>query len=185
VCDIELQAGETIQQVLLGDSKRWFAIPSSHGTKNTVTPHVGIKPTEKGIVSNLVVYTDRRTYQFELIEGGKGERIGFLYPDEEQKVMRVEVKPQAIENESYTISGTAPWKPVRVVDDGTRTLITLPESVRVTEMPVLFDVSNGNESLVNYSVRWPVLTVGRILTRGRLVIGTGWKRQQVEIRQTR
>ena len=175
-------------QSLLGDSKRWWAVPSASGSGETQTPHVGIKATEKGISTNLVIYSTRRTYEINLIEGGKPEaRVGFWFPDEEArqaaKQAQVEIKPQRVENERYTIKGSAPWKPVRVWDDSTRTFIELPPESRVTTLPVLFVTDQGKRELVNYGVQWPLITVGRLFEKSELVLGTGWDQERVEIRR--
>lgn len=180
VCDIELQPGEVITQRLVGDS-RWWAIPSVSGHKEALTPHVGVKPTAKGIRSNLLILTNRRTYQLELVEGGKGERTGFLYPEERKPVQRAIEVVQPVTYEGYIVKGMYPWTPRRVWDDGSRTFIELPPESRVTDLPVLYITSNGKDELCNYAVQWPLLTVGRLITKAALVIGTGWKQQRVTI----
>ena len=48
VCDIELEAGEEILNVSLGDSSRWLASPAFSGDGEGLTPHVLVKPTELG-----------------------------------------------------------------------------------------------------------------------------------------
>src|SRR3989440_12715345 len=62
VCDIELEAGEEVMNVSLGDSTRWLANPAFSGDRDTMTPHVLVKPTELGIATNAVITTSRRTY---------------------------------------------------------------------------------------------------------------------------
>ncbi len=62
VCDIELEAGEEITTLSLGDSTRWLASPASSGERDTMTPHVLVKPTEFGLATNAVITTTRRTY---------------------------------------------------------------------------------------------------------------------------
>src|SRR5262245_58330742 len=46
VCDIELETGEEVTNVSLGDSTRWLASPAFSGDRDTLTPHVLVKPTE-------------------------------------------------------------------------------------------------------------------------------------------
>src|SRR5713226_2039452 len=67
VCDIELEAGEEILNVSLGDSSRWLASPAFSGDGDGLTPHVLVKPTELGIATNAVITTTRRTYYFGLV----------------------------------------------------------------------------------------------------------------------
>src|SRR5207245_11499635 len=52
VCDIELEAGEEILQGSLGDGSRWSASPAFRGERESLTPHVLVKPTEVGIATN-------------------------------------------------------------------------------------------------------------------------------------
>jgi type IV secretion system protein VirB9 len=175
--------------VFLGDSVRWWAIPSTGGSKEQSTPHVIVKVREKGISTNLIITTDRRFYELNLIEGGKPEsRVGFWYPEEEAalaaKQVQVEIKPQRVEHERYSVKGSYPWTPRRVYDDGTRTFLELPPESRVTSLPVLFVTDQGKKELVNYGVQWPLITVGRLFEKAELVLGTGWGQERVEIRRT-
>src|SRR5439155_25065715 len=57
VCDIELEAGEEILNVSLGDSSRWLVSPAFSGDAEGLTPHVLVKPTELGIATNAVITT--------------------------------------------------------------------------------------------------------------------------------
>src|SRR5437899_4394659 len=67
VCDIELEAGEEILNVSLGDSSRWLASPAFSGDGEGLTPHVLVTPTELGIATHPVITTTRRTYYLALV----------------------------------------------------------------------------------------------------------------------
>lgn len=91
-CDIELQAGETITGVALGDTERWVTSPLESGDAASPTPHVIVKPVEYELATNLVIGTDRRTYHIALMSPSKEEaassgaayfrRVTFYYPQD-------------------------------------------------------------------------------------------------------
>src|SRR5438132_1069461 len=85
VCDIELEAGEEILNVSLGDSGRWLASPAFSGYGEGLTPHVLVKPTELGIATNAVITTTRRTYYLALVsrtDATHVRRVKFYYPQD-------------------------------------------------------------------------------------------------------
>ena len=91
-CDIELQPGEVISGVALGDSHRWIVSPLESGDPQRPTPHVIVKPTRYDMATNIIIATDRRTYHLGLVSPPldaveKGEldyhrHVTFYYPAE-------------------------------------------------------------------------------------------------------
>ena len=89
-CDIELESGEIVRDVALGDSERWVAQPLKSGDVEHSVPHVVVKPKAYGLSTNLVIGTTRRTYHLRLIsprESTRGEsadhrHVSFYYPDQ-------------------------------------------------------------------------------------------------------
>jgi len=91
-CDIQLQAGEIVTGVAVGDSERWMAAPLMSGDPAAPTPHVILKPRSYDAVTNIVIATSRRTYHLGLVSLAMGEvtsgrlayhrRVAFYYPDE-------------------------------------------------------------------------------------------------------
>lgn len=178
-CDIQLQAGEIINNVIFGDTVRWIATPATTGSGAQAIPHVIVKPTEDRLETNLMVTTNRRTYMLTLksSEGQYVSRVGFYYPHEmvqdwngqaeaerrkaEQDAARtVSELPIAsldqINLDSYRLKGdrSLPWYPVRVFDEGTHVWIQMPPSIKASEAPALVLVGNNGESeLVNYRVK--------------------------------
>src|SRR5262249_13981673 len=68
VCEVSLQPGETIQQLDVGDTTRWSVkLARSRNAEGVETSHLIIKPSDVGIVSNLVAITDKRTYSLQLV----------------------------------------------------------------------------------------------------------------------
>jgi len=54
VCDIELQPGEIVRDVLLGDTVRWKVEPATSGAPNGQAVHLIVKPSEAGLVTSMV-----------------------------------------------------------------------------------------------------------------------------------
>ncbi len=98
-CDIELQPGEAITAVALGDSERWITSPLESGDPASPTPHVIVKPREYDLATNLVIGTTRRTYHLGLIsvseqKADRGEvayhrHVSFYYPQELVQIWNV------------------------------------------------------------------------------------------------
>jgi type IV secretion system protein VirB9 len=168
VCDIELQPGEQVRSVQVGDSVRWSVEPAVTGVPPLEVQHVIVKPADVGLRTSLVVTTDRRTYRMKL--AADRERymasVSFAYPSDAQAkwadlahAPRIAPQPQRA-SDAHDSSGTAartdvlralsfnyeidgddpPWKPVRVYNDGLQTVIEMPFAMRQTEAPTLLVV---------------------------------------------
>src|SRR5262245_37528023 len=72
-CDVELDAGEEVQNVSIGDTSRWLVHPAFSGARETLTPHVMVKPSEYGIATNAIITTNRRTYYLRLVSKAKND----------------------------------------------------------------------------------------------------------------
>jgi type IV secretion system protein TrbG len=66
VTDIELEAGETVTHINLGDATRWSVESAESGSGDTQVEHLIVKPRDVGLSTSLVVTTDRRTYHLLL-----------------------------------------------------------------------------------------------------------------------
>ena len=103
-CDIELQAGEIVTGVALGDTERWLTSPLESGDPDRAVPHVLVKPKAYDIATNLVIATTRRTYHVGLISPPRSQleagqlayhrHVTFYYPDEmvQQWATREEIR---------------------------------------------------------------------------------------------
>ena len=82
--DIELQPGETITDVAMGDTERWMATPAASGDPRNPVPHLAVKPQSAGIDTNLTIYTTKHIYHLLLrSRGGHAmQEVEFYYPDE-------------------------------------------------------------------------------------------------------
>lgn len=197
VCDIELQAGEVVRDVLVGDTVRWKVEPATSGAVGGQAIHLVVKPSEPGLVTSMVVTTSRRTYHIQLKSHQTKymARVGFEYPEDvSAKLAAVNARLEASTipgagvpadklNFHYSISGSARWRPVRVYSDGMKTYIQFPRSISGQDAPVLFVVSGGENRTVNYRMKGDMMIVDYQVDRAVLVSGVGWKKEKIKIRR--
>jgi type IV secretion system protein VirB9 len=205
VTDVILQAGETVTGVYPGDPVRWSFVPGKSGTGNAEQVHVLIKPLMADISTNLVVNTDRRTYQLNLMSSATDfiPSVSFSYPDDSQKAWDAFLLEKKKERENsaviasgysvnpedlhldYEIKGKSSlrWKPVRVWDDGVKTYIQFRKgsTKKSVEAPVLLAYEHKKEVLVNYRAAEDMYIVDRVMGKAALIAGTGANQDRVVI----
>jgi type IV secretion system protein VirB9 len=176
-CDIELEPGETPRKVILGDSQNWTWEGADSIENGKTVNHVVVQPRDNDVETNLIITTDRRTYHIKLYapqnEGVYLNRVGFYFPqslvaswdskmaraaEEKAKEEAPNVMPAAVSPESlafdYRIDGDADFRPTRVFNDGERTYIAMPDSVRHGDYPILGLLDEkGNFMVVDYRRR--------------------------------
>ncbi|MDQ0561869.1 type IV secretion system protein VirB9 [Rhizobium mesoamericanum] len=195
VCDIELQGGEIVRDVLIGDTVRWKVEPATSGANAGQAIHLIVKPSEPGLVTSMVITTSRRTYHIQLKSHPSQymARVAFEYPEEVSSKLadinaRLEVggvagsAPDKL-NFSYSITGNTSWRPKRVYSDGVKTYIQFPKSISGQDAPVLFVVAAGQNRIVNYRMKNDMMIVDYLVDKAILVSGVGWRQQKVTIRR--
>lgn len=209
VCDVELQPGEQVNSLHLGDTARWTVEPAVTGSGRMEVQHLIIKPMDTGLETSLIVTTDRRTYHLRL-RSHRTEfmpRVAFTYPEEAmakwEKIKRQEqaahdnqVMPGTGEylgnlDFDYTIEGqVGRLKPLRVYNDGVKTIIQMPATLSQTEAPILLVVRKDGglftdeESVqVNYRLQNDRFIVDSIFDKAILVAGVGSSQDRVTIKR--
>ena len=208
VCDVALQPGEQINSVNVGDSVRWSIEPAVTGSGAEEVQHVIIKPREVGLETSLVVATTRRAYYLRLRSHKTRymPQIAFSYPeDSTAKFNILKTRQQQDRKEKtiphttdylpklsfeYDVEGQAAWKPVRVYNDGARTVIEMPPSIAQTEAPILLIVrkeaglfTDAEEVMVNYSLQDRRYIVDTVFEKAVLVAGVGSNQDRVTIQR--
>lgn len=195
VCDIELQGGEIVRDVLVGDTVRWKVEPATSGAANGQAIHLVVKPAEPGLVTSMVVTTSRRTYHIQLKSHPTQymARVGFEYAEDvSSKLSDINNRLEAggIQgasadrlNFSYTITGRASWKPSRVYSDGEKTYIQFSPSIRGQDAPVLFVTSGGQNRVVNYRMKRDMMIVDYAIDKAVLISGVGWRQQKITLKR--
>ncbi|MBB5547421.1 hypothetical protein A8H39_00910 [Paraburkholderia fungorum] len=150
---IQLEPGEGVtEKPTLGDTIQWRI---SGGPTNLY-----VKPVRSGISTTLTLVTNKRTYEFYLVASAPGgkfyQQVSFNYPEEVREV-QLQAKQQAesfiaekhrLDSQvltpaldptsyhyGYKIGGDAPFRPIDVFDDGTKTFFRLPG---VQDIPAVF-----------------------------------------------
>jgi type IV secretion system protein VirB9 len=91
----------------------------------------------------------------------------------------------------YKIEGTSRWKPVRVYNDGVKTIIQMPATMSQTEAPTLLVLrgkdsmlpwgKDAEEVMVNYRVQGDRYIVDTIFDKAILIAGVGSRQDRVTI----
>lgn len=198
VCDIELQAGEVVRDVLVGDTVRWKVEPATSGAVGGQAIHLIVKPAEPGLITSMIVTTSRRTYHIQLKSNATQymARVGFEYPEDVgSRLADINARlgsdtipgagvPAEQLNFGYSVSGSASWRPTRVYSDGIKTYIQFPSSLAGADAPVLFVVSGGQNRIVNYRLKDDMMVVDYQIDTAILVSGVGfWNQDKVTIRR--
>lgn len=204
VCVMELQPGEQVNgEPHIGDSVRWSVAPAASGAGASATYLVVIKPKEAGLDTNLMIPTNRRAYYVRLVSRQQEylPLVAFSYPEDDAAKWRAAASAQQRTTEEFEAARITPvesvesmnWlysieggteflRPVRVMDDGKKTYIQMPEGAAVREAPIL--VVSGLDStaeMVNYRVKGSMYIVDRLFEHGALLLGSGKKQQRVDI----
>ena len=209
--DLQLQPGETITDVALGDSERWMATPAASGDPRNAVPHLAVKPQAPGIATNLTVYTTKHIYHLLLrMRGHAMQEVEFYYPDELLAAMKdadaaaAETKRQTLDPQAdstnagkvanvaaaqldfgYAIAGpNVPWKPTRAYDDGARVFIQMPAGMKSSEAPALLISAGSGTQMVNYRIAGNYYVVDRLFSAATLVSGVGREQDRVTISAT-
>ncbi|CAI10543.1 mating pair formation protein TrbG (plasmid) [Aromatoleum aromaticum EbN1] len=209
VCDVALQPGELVNSIHLGDTARWTVEPAITGSGTAETQHLIIKPMDVGLETSLIVTTNRRTYHLKL-RSHRTEympQVAFTYPEDalakwdairtrEVREREEQAMPQTGEylgdlSFDYDVSGTTRWKPVRVYNDGRKTIIEMPSTMEQTEAPTLLVVrkdgglfTDDETVLVNYRVQGDRYIVDTIFDKAVLIAGVGSSQDRVTITRT-
>lgn len=200
LCILELQEGEKVVKggVHLGDTARWMISPSVGAGNQT---HVIIKPVDVGLETNLALITDRRTYNLRLVSRKKDYMpvIAFHYQDNlhnqwndyfsaaqaHKERTRLPTTGEYIEDLdfNYTIDGckSCKWRPVRVYNNNSQTIIEMGNGISQTDAPALLVLTEQGEQLVNYRVKHRKYIVDQVFKKAILIVGVGSDQQKVTI----
>jgi type IV secretion system protein VirB9 len=200
VTDIALQEGEQLVgpgPVAAGDTVRWIIGDTVSGSGPGQRVHILVKPTRTGLVTNLVINTDRRTYHLELRSTPETymTSVSWTYPQDALIALAGRSREAAAVvptvpnididalNFRYRIDGDRPaWRPLRAFDDGRQVFIELPPSIGQSDLPPLFIAgAKGEGELVNYRVRGRYLVVDRLFVGAELRLAAGKSEKRVRI----
>jgi type IV secretion system protein VirB9 len=140
VTSIEFGPGETIRSIIAGDTEGFLldGVPGGQA--------FAIKPVVRGAHTNITVYTNRRSYYFNVTEASAPTFyvIRFRYPEVARDDARAIARQPA--NHAYGVSAQAEITPQEIWDDGTFTYFRFAANAPV---PAIFRWSTGRERSVN------------------------------------
>ena len=190
VTDIQFEEGEDILSVHLGDTSRWII----EHVKSVDRQHLIVKPKDDGLLTSLIVITDRRTYHLQLKSKKNSyfPMVKFHYPSSIIARNIKNFKPQSNSNNNiytdnlnftYKIKGKAPFKPTRIYNDGHKTFIELAHSVKAANIPVLMTIEPESKKpvIVNYRFKNNKFIVDSIFDKAILISGVGMKQKKITI----
>lgn len=140
VTTVEFGQGETIRSIIAGDTEGFQldGVPGGWA--------FAVKPNARGVHTNITVYTNRRSYYFNVTEASSPTYyvVQFRYP--EDNVRPTNAVAQQAPNYNYAASDQTEFTPTSVWDDGTFTYFRFPRS---SPVPAIFRSTTGSERTVN------------------------------------
>lgn len=178
ITDIRFAAGEKITAVAAGDTERWIIDRAQTGTGRMMSDHLYIKPVYGSISTNMVINTNLRTYQLNLISGNYyNHTVSFTHHKSKLESTN-QIKNYASVNMdklnfNYKFNNEElSWAPAKVFDDGKKTYIKMKPEVFSSEMPAFFIMDEHNKVvLTNYRVIKGMYIVDRLFDKAQLVVG--------------
>lgn len=210
-CDVALQPGELLQGLKLTDKERWSVDPAITGAGTDMTVHLVLKPRDVGLRASLFVYTDRRMYHIVLRSHREDNMplVAFSYPEDDRaKLAAVQAQQRAAQQQrtqertlpgaggdtldalsfDYRIDGPKALKPVRVYNDGRKTVLEMPPAMANGELLSLVVLrkegglfSDDKTDRLNSRFVNGRYIVDGIFDKAVLISGVGSDQQRVEI----
>jgi len=200
--DIQLEPGEqVIEMPFLSENKVWEIGAGVSRVSNMDTQHFFLKPAYSGLITSLIIITDKRIYHL-LLKSFKDTymtQVKWEYPNKMPFTLGRGGSASVNENGKYASSKTDGlnidprylsfdykmhysmfkkpyWLPYRIYDDGAKTYINMNETVLHMTTPVLFD---NYKNRINYSVTKNLIVIPELIEKVTLRIG----RQKVVIKK--
>lgn len=189
ITSIMLQPGEKLMSVASGDTVRWVVNDIMSGTGDNQKVHVLVKPVKPGLATNILITTDKRVYNIEAHSDAETYMASLSWNYPQSTIIRNQEATKTIAGNGsavdtqvqlsalhfgYTVDGkdNIPWKPERVFDDGLKTYIEFPATLKAYEAPVLFISTSANATqLVNYRKKGDFYIVDRLFDKAELRVG--------------
>lgn len=177
--DIALKEGETVKFVGGGDTSAW----ALNSTMVGKTPHIYIKPIVQTSTTNIIITTDKRSYQLIVCTSDwYNPMVKWSYGQEEAEM---DFKRRQSDEANITTSANAvsvddlnfhykvkakgnATKPEMVFDDGSKTVIKFEK--KFSKMPALFIRERGHKvlSLTNYKLKDNTYVLDRVIDYAEL-----------------
>lgn len=206
VCMIRLEEGEElVDDIMAADPVRWKTIPMMVGAEGRQTTMIAVKALSAGLVTNIVINTNRRAYMILLKSTDKDwiPEMSFFYPENVEKAWAsYKSKKKQIAYSStlstgesmdnldfnYQMTGESKWKPIRVYNNGKQTYVQFASAEFNNGAPALVAVgksagwfSDESTEIYNYSPIGDRYVVDGVPERMMLISGVGKDEKKVVI----
>lgn len=199
VTDIQFEVGETITSIHLGDTARWVVEHIKANTRYGYQDHIVVKPKDINLLTSLIVVTDKRTYHLQLKSNDKlyYPMVKFHYPSSIILKTQEDISSMNTNNKNnkdidsylksldfnYKIKGNANFKPVRIYNDGKKTIIELPNSIKSGNIPLLMTIEPESKKpvIVNYRYQNNKFIVDAVFNKAILISGVGKKQKKITL----
>jgi len=98
LCTIQLQPGERVHDMFVGDSARWKVEPALSGKGSAERVSIVVKPSNPGLATSMVITTSRRVYHIGLKSSIHTymARVSFTYKGEPRNIADVAPRRQEV-----------------------------------------------------------------------------------------
>jgi type IV secretion system protein VirB9 len=155
---IELAPDEVVQSAAVGDSANWQVTANKAGNR------LFVKPVQAGAATNLTVFTDVRSYAFDLTASAGGTppyTIRFRYAA--PGATPAPPPPTPSTERRYRLGGERSLRPVAMHDDGVHTYI---EWAADAPLPAAYTVDGeGRETLANGNMQGGIYVIDSVAER--------------------
>lgn len=181
--DIELKKGEQVTFVGGGDTSSWAV----NATTVNGVPHIYIKPVVQTSTTNLIINTNKRSYQLILTVsdwynpmvrwsyGMDDAQTALIQQAKDEQTIAADMSVTSVDrlnfSYKYTVKGNKNYLPEIVFDDGEKTVIRMNPGVK--RLPALFVREPGKKdlSLANFKAKGSCYTLDRVIDRAELRYG--------------
>lgn len=179
ITDISLHKGETVNFVGGGDTSAW----AINSTTVDGVPHVYIKPVVETSTTNIIITTNKRSYQLIVnTSDWYNPMVRWTYNDEDMAEAMAQKrwdeatitdtlsgKSVSDLNFNYDIRGNSESKPSMVFDDGSKTIIKYNKKLP-QKAPAVFIRERGHKgvSLVNFKMKDNCYILDRVVDQAEL-----------------
>lgn len=186
--DIAFATGEQIIFIGGGDTSRWSVEKSSVGAGLSQVDHVYIKPLQRGISTNIIINTNKRSYQLTVVSASfYNPSVAWIVEAQAKAITEKRIIKNYLTMEAEKLNFNYKfkkkdwaWCPVRVFDDGKKTYLLMKPEIFAHEAPAFFVLNRKDEIvLVNYRILNGYYIVDRLFDRAVLQVG----RDKIEIRR--
>lgn len=185
---IKLGEGEVYKSLRTGDTDRWKFDVVENATDDRT--FILIKPTKSNIMTNLIIFTNKRIYNIKLISSSSNwtPSISFIYDDGSSKTkksnsstqvfntppvedikppIKKNIKAKKVKLSKYIIKSNGTWKPDKIFTKKGKTYIHIGNE-KINNIR-LYLMNKNNSKTIKYTYSNKYLVVNAIIKKAVLI----------------